>query len=137
MQALRKIELKDLPRGPMRIDDYGNPVQNIYIRKVEKVGGELQNTVVHTYDNVSQFWNYRPEEYLKQPPIQETIPLPARRHNDGCSARNSWRELKRENELYYKPSATAAHQTTEGGAGERKVVWERIVIFRKRVLREI
>jgi len=27
---------------------------------------------------------------------------------------------ERENELYYKPSATAAHQTTEGGAGERK-----------------
>jgi len=67
MQALRKIELKDLPRGPMRIDDYGNPVQNIYIRKVEKVGGDLQNTVVYTYDNVSQFWNYKAEEYLKQP----------------------------------------------------------------------
>ena len=49
LEALRKIELKDLPRGPMRIDAYGNPIQNIYIRKVERVGGELQNTVIHTY----------------------------------------------------------------------------------------
>ena len=28
------------PRGPMRFDDYGNPVENIYVRKVERVGGQ-------------------------------------------------------------------------------------------------
>jgi branched-chain amino acid transport system substrate-binding protein len=67
MEALRKIELNDLPRGPMKIDAYGNPIENIYIRKVERVGGELQNTVIHTYNNVSQFWKYKPEEYLKLP----------------------------------------------------------------------
>ena len=67
MEALRNIELKDLPRGPMRIDAYGNPIENIYIRKVERVGGELQNTVIHTYNDVSQFWKYKPEEYLKLP----------------------------------------------------------------------
>ena len=33
----------------MKMDDLGNPVQNIYIRKVERVGGKLQNTVIHTY----------------------------------------------------------------------------------------
>ena len=32
------------PRGPMSIDrDSGEVVHNIYIRKVEKVGGELRN----------------------------------------------------------------------------------------------
>jgi branched-chain amino acid transport system substrate-binding protein len=67
LDALKRIELKDTPRGPMRIDAYGNPVQNVYIRKVERVGGELQNTVIHTYSNVSQFWKYKPEEYMKQP----------------------------------------------------------------------
>jgi len=46
MGALKKVELKDVPRGPMKLDNYGNPIQNIYIRKVEKKGGELQNTVI-------------------------------------------------------------------------------------------
>ena len=67
LEALKKVELKDMPRGPMKLDDYGNPIQNTYIRKVERVGGELQNTVIHTYPNVSQFWKYKPEEYLKLP----------------------------------------------------------------------
>jgi branched-chain amino acid transport system substrate-binding protein len=67
MAALRKTDIKDAPRGPIRMDPWGNPIQNIYIRKVEKVDGKLQNTVIHTYTEVSQFWKYNPEEYLKQP----------------------------------------------------------------------
>ena len=65
--ALRKVELRDFPRGPVKIDAWGNPVQNVYIRKVEKVGGKLQNTVIATFPSVSQFWKYNPEEFLKQP----------------------------------------------------------------------
>ena len=34
MAALKKVEIKDVPRGPFKLDGYGNPVQNIYIRKV-------------------------------------------------------------------------------------------------------
>jgi hypothetical protein len=49
LEALKNVELKDVPRGPMKLDSYGNPNQNIYVRKVEKVGGELQNTVIQTY----------------------------------------------------------------------------------------
>jgi branched-chain amino acid transport system substrate-binding protein len=74
MEALRKVDLKDVPRGPMKLDSYGNPIQNIYIRKVEKVGGELQNTVIHTYPNVSQFWKSKPEEFLKQPVYSREFP---------------------------------------------------------------
>ena len=74
MEALKKVELKDVPRGPFKLDDYGNPVQNIYIRKVEKIGAELQNTVVYTYPNVSQFWKYKPEEFLKQPVYSREYP---------------------------------------------------------------
>ncbi len=74
MEALRKVELKDVPRGAFRLDDYGNPVQNVYIRKVSRVGGELQNTVVQTYPNVSQFWKYKPEEFLKQPVYSREYP---------------------------------------------------------------
>jgi branched-chain amino acid transport system substrate-binding protein len=74
MAALRKVELKDVPRGPMKLDNYGNPIQNVYIRKVERVGGELQNTVIHTYPNVSQFWKSNPEEFLKQPVYSREYP---------------------------------------------------------------
>src|SRR5436853_81156 len=44
LAALRKVELKDFPRGPVVIDRWGNPIQNIYVRKVERVGGHLQNS---------------------------------------------------------------------------------------------
>jgi len=72
--ALQKQTLSDVPRGPLKIGKYGNPVQNIYIRKVERVDGELQNTVVKTYPNVSQFWNYDPETFLKQPVYDRSFP---------------------------------------------------------------
>jgi len=74
LDALKKVEIKDDARGPMKMDSYGNPIQNIYIRKVEKVGGELQNTVIYTYPNVSQFWKYKPEEFLKQPVYSREFP---------------------------------------------------------------
>jgi len=72
--ALRKVELTDTPRGPIRFDEYGNPIQNIYVRKVERVSGRLQNTVIHTFEKVSQFWIYKPEEYLKNPVYDRNFP---------------------------------------------------------------
>jgi branched-chain amino acid transport system substrate-binding protein len=74
MEALRRVEIKDAPRGNFRLDEYGNPVQNVYIRKVQRVGGELQNVVIQTYPNVSQFWKYKPEEFLKQPLYSREFP---------------------------------------------------------------
>jgi branched-chain amino acid transport system substrate-binding protein len=46
----------------------------VYVRKVEKVGGRLQNTVIHTFPNVSQFWNYTPAEFLKNPVYSRDYP---------------------------------------------------------------
>ncbi len=74
LAALRKVEIPDAPRGPIKLDAYGNPVQNIYIRKVEKKEGELWNTVIHTFTGVSQFWKYNPEEFLKQPVYDRNFP---------------------------------------------------------------
>jgi branched-chain amino acid transport system substrate-binding protein len=74
LAALRKVNLKESARGPISIDPYGNPVQNIYVRKVERVGGKLQNTVIATYPAVSQFWKYNPEEYMKQPLYSRDYP---------------------------------------------------------------
>src|SRR2546426_488969 len=62
--ALRAaIEKTEDPRGPIKLDEYNNPTENVYILKVEKVGGRLQNTVIHTYPLVSQFWTYKAEEF--------------------------------------------------------------------------
>ena len=72
--ALRQVKITDAPRGPVEMDAYGNPTQNIYVRKVERVGGKLQNTVIHTYPSVSQFWKYNPEEFLKQPVYSRDVP---------------------------------------------------------------
>jgi len=74
MAALRKVEITDAPRGPVKMDPYGNPTQNIYIRKVERVDGKLQNTVIHTYPAVSQFWKYNPEAFLAQPVYSREFP---------------------------------------------------------------
>ena len=74
LQALHRVDLSDAPRGPIRFDDYGNPIENVYVRKVERVGGRLQNTVIHTFPGVSQFWTYKPEEFLKNPVYSRDFP---------------------------------------------------------------
>jgi branched-chain amino acid transport system substrate-binding protein len=71
--ALRKIRIPDAPRGPVYLDEFQNPVQNIYIRRVDR-RGILRNTVIFTYPKVSQFWKYNPEEYLKQPVYSRDYP---------------------------------------------------------------
>jgi branched-chain amino acid transport system substrate-binding protein len=67
LDALRKARVTDAPRGPVSLDEYGSPIQNVYIRKVQRLNGELQNVVIDTFPNVSQFWKYNPTDYLKQP----------------------------------------------------------------------
>ena len=74
LAALRRVDLKESARGPLKVDDFGNPIQNIYIRKVERVGGKLQNTVIATYPAVSQFWKYKPDEYMKRPLYSRDYP---------------------------------------------------------------
>ena len=70
----------DAVRGPVSFDDMRNPVQNIYIKKVEKKTmfgydkPELWNTVIKTYPNVSQFWTYGKEKFLAQPVYSREFP---------------------------------------------------------------
>jgi branched-chain amino acid transport system substrate-binding protein len=70
----RAIDTLEDPRGPIRLDEWGNPTENVYIVKIERVGGKLQNTVIHTYPMVSQFWTYKPDEFLKSPPYTRDYP---------------------------------------------------------------
>jgi branched-chain amino acid transport system substrate-binding protein len=70
----------DAPRGPVRIDDMRNPVQNIYIKKVTKTKmfgydkDELWNTVIKTYPNVTQFGQFKKADYLKNPLYSRDFP---------------------------------------------------------------
>jgi branched-chain amino acid transport system substrate-binding protein len=69
----------DTPRGPVSFEDK-NPVQNIYIKKVEKKKmfgydkDELWNTVIKTYPNVSQYWTYGKAKFLAQPVYSKDFP---------------------------------------------------------------
>lgn len=74
LSALRRVRVPDAPRGPISMDDFGNPIQNVYIRKVERRGGMLQNTVLATYERVSQFWKYDPQWFLSQPVYSREYP---------------------------------------------------------------
>jgi len=70
----------DTVRGPVSMDEMRNPVQNIYIKKVEKKKmfgydkEELWNTVIKTYPNVGQFWTYDKAAFLKQPVYSRDFP---------------------------------------------------------------
>jgi branched-chain amino acid transport system substrate-binding protein len=68
VEAIRAVQLDETPLGPMVLDEYDSPIENIYIRQVEvREDGLLWNVVIDTYENVSQFWTYDPEEYLATP----------------------------------------------------------------------
>ena len=76
MKALRTLDIPDSFRGPIRIDERGNPVLTVYIRKVERKNGRLTNSVIQTYPDVSQFWKYQPKEFLKSPVYSRAFPEP-------------------------------------------------------------
>jgi branched-chain amino acid transport system substrate-binding protein len=74
------IKLDKTPRGPVAFDDMRNPIQNIYIKKVEKKKmfgydkEELWNTVIKTYPKVDQFWTYGKDKFLAQPVYDKNFP---------------------------------------------------------------
>jgi branched-chain amino acid transport system substrate-binding protein len=76
MAALRSANV-DTVRGPVKFDDLGNVVGNVYLRKVTRKDGRLVNSVFKTYPDVSQFWTYGKEAFLANPVYSRDFP-PAR-----------------------------------------------------------
>lgn len=80
VHLMKSTKLKDTPRGPVALDDYGSPVQTIYVRKVSKTKmfgskeDELWNTVVKSYPNVGQFWTFKADQYLAAPLYNRDYP---------------------------------------------------------------
>jgi branched-chain amino acid transport system substrate-binding protein len=77
VKALHNVKLSNGPEGPISFDSYGKPVMSIYIRKVERKNGQLVNTIVETFPNVSQFWTYNPAAFMAAPQYSRDQP-PAR-----------------------------------------------------------
>ena len=74
LKAMRTVTVK-APRGAVKLDAYDNPIENVYVTRVEKVnnpvvGPVLMNVPVKTYENVSQFWTWTPEDFLKRGPYK-------------------------------------------------------------------
>jgi branched-chain amino acid transport system substrate-binding protein len=74
LKAMRSVSVK-APRGPLKLDAYDNPVQNVYVSKIQKIkhpvlGEVLTNVPVKTYESVSQFWKWEPQEFLKRGPYK-------------------------------------------------------------------
>jgi branched-chain amino acid transport system substrate-binding protein len=74
LDALHKARLEHGPIGPIRLDEYGTPVLNIHIRKVERREGKLINAILKTFPETSQFWTYDPTQFLAAPLYSRDYP---------------------------------------------------------------
>ena len=74
IRALHEVKLDHGPMGPIRLGEYGKPILNIYIRKVERKDGQLVNTTIATYPGVSQFWTYDPKQFIAGPQYSRDVP---------------------------------------------------------------
>src|SRR5258708_12918552 len=75
-EALHQISLTDTPRGPVKLDHLGNVVGDVFIRKCERKNGQLVNTVIKRYPNVTPFWTYEHTKFLPNPLYPPASPPP-------------------------------------------------------------
>jgi branched-chain amino acid transport system substrate-binding protein len=73
-EALHHISVADTPRGPIKFDQYGNVVGDVFIRRCERKDGQLVNTIIKTYAGVSQFWTYDEKAFLANPVYTRDYP---------------------------------------------------------------
>jgi len=73
MTAMRSGNAETV-RGPVKIDEFGNAIGDVYIRKVARSEGRLVNSVIKTYPDVSQFWTYDKTAFLKNPVYSRDFP---------------------------------------------------------------
>lgn len=71
IDAIGNVQVQ-APRGPLSFDEYGQAVYSVYVREVTQDDeGRWINQVIEQYDDVSQFWNYDPEEFMAGEPLAE------------------------------------------------------------------
>jgi branched-chain amino acid transport system substrate-binding protein len=71
IDAVVATKLDRTPRGPLLMDDYHNPVNTLYIMRVDALN---HVTVLATIPDASQFWIESPKEFLSHPLFSRTFP---------------------------------------------------------------
>jgi branched-chain amino acid transport system substrate-binding protein len=67
-KAAAGLTFDDSVYGPIKFDDHNNIVGPVYLTQVTKRDDKtFWNVPVKTFDAQSQFWDQKPEDYLKQP----------------------------------------------------------------------
>lgn len=74
LKALRAVRLAGGPVGPIHLDEFGTPIMDIHIRRVERRDGRLINAILKTYPQVSQFWTYDPKTFMDAPVFSRDYP---------------------------------------------------------------
>jgi branched-chain amino acid transport system substrate-binding protein len=74
VRALHQVRLARGPMGPIRLDEYGKPILDVHVRKVERKDGKLVNTTIDTVREVSQFWKYDPKQFIAAPQYARDVP---------------------------------------------------------------
>ena len=75
VKALHAVKLTEGPIGPISLDEYGKPILNIYVRKVERKNGKLVNSIVETVSGVGQFYHYDAKQFLAAPQYSRDVPV--------------------------------------------------------------
>lgn len=71
--AIKAADLSDSPWGKVSFDDHNNLTAPVLVREVVKRDdGALWNVVIDEFEDVSQFWTFSPDEFLKAPPFSTT-----------------------------------------------------------------
>lgn len=72
VSAVKAVDLSTTIIGGGSLDEYGNIVGPVFLREVvAREDGTLWNTVVETYDDVSQFWDFDAEAFLANPSFSQ------------------------------------------------------------------
>jgi branched-chain amino acid transport system substrate-binding protein len=71
IDAIVATKLAVTPRGPLSMDAHHNPINNLYIFKVDKPN---HKTVLGTIENASQFWTETPKQFLSHPVFSRDFP---------------------------------------------------------------
>jgi branched-chain amino acid transport system substrate-binding protein len=75
INTIRTINLSDTPSSPVTVDKYNFAIRNFYLVKlVKEPDGKIGQQLVKTFQHVSQFWIFTPEQLAKLPLFSRTFP---------------------------------------------------------------
>ena len=71
IDAVVKAKLPSTPRGPLSMDAYHNPINNLYVLRVDKPNHKVR---VASIKRASQFWKENPKAFLEHPVFSRDYP---------------------------------------------------------------